>query len=297
MKKIFIVVMAFAATVFTGCANEDMYYENIDNGITINFTVAEKAGFEDATRAVKSGWAVGDQIIIVFQKSDNYYLDCSNQQNTLKLTKTADGWNADTSNLPANTENLKNGKSFFAFHHPGDIVFGTMSGNIVYPTSYQKGLEYLYYQGTYTLSGNEISLSNIVMQRRNGSFQISVKNLANVDGDWRMALHNTSGFKLDEYYTKLYLYLTGSPSVSGTTTEEAYGVTINNDEVFNFIGRSTSNIARWISLTSSRGTYYYRLDSDKTISELGNKAWVLPELNINGSNQIVSGCKWSKTMD
>lgn len=297
MKKIFIVAMVFATTIFTGCTNEDIYYENTDNRLTVNFTVAEKEGFESNTRAVKSGWAVGDQIIIVFQKSDNYYLDCSNKQNSLKLTKTVDGWDADTSNLPTNTENLKNGKSFFAFHHPGDIAFGTMSGNIVYPTSYQKGLEYLYYKGTYTLSGNEISLSNIVMQRKNGSFQISVKNLANVDGDWIMSLHNTSGFRLDEYYTKLYLYLTGSPSISGTTTEDAYGVTIDNDEVFNFIGRSTSNVARWISLTSNRGTFYYRLNADKTISELGNKAWSLPELNINGSNQVISGCRWSKTME
>ncbi len=107
MKKIIFAI--FAATAFlASCTKEVPVAEPQD--IRVKFTVADKAAFGADTKAVKTGWEVGDEIIVVFKSSTNW-LDCINETNTVKLTKTATGWTSDASNI---TLALLNGTDYFA---------------------------------------------------------------------------------------------------------------------------------------------------------------------------------------
>lgn len=297
MKKFFIVAVALVAAVFTSCSKDDLGVES--NDVKVNFAVAEKPEFAATTRALKSDWAVGDEILIVFQSADKSWLDCSNGQNSIKLTKTAGGWDVDDTNCPA-IEDLSSGKSYFAIHYPGNIKLGNFDSatNMAEFSNYVSGNEYLLCQNTYTISGNEITLGTIAMARTSGSFQISVKNLAEYNENWIMKLHNASGFAIDQCYIGLRMYFMATVQITGkNTVGEASAVTVGTDEVFNFRGGNSSKAAKWISLTKTNGTYYYKLDAEKTMSDLAGKAWILPELKINGSDQIEAGCEWTKTME
>ena len=295
MKKVLMAAMTLVMAVFASCTNEDFNVENTD--VKVNFTIAEKDGFGADSRAVKSDWANDDEIVIVFQGKDGW-LNCANGDNSLKLTKTGTGWTVDDSEIPA-IEDLSSGKSFFAIHHPGEMTLGNQSGSLVYLDSYTSGNEYLYYQGTYTISGSEISLGQIVMKRPSSSFQISVNIESSYTGDWTMKLLNSSGFAIDQCYTSLYMMLAADSQVSGTTTDGAQAVTIGTDKVFTFaaIGKNSSSAAQWISVTKTNGTFYYELSEAKTMSDLAGKAWTLPELTINDSNEIEGSTGWSKSMD
>lgn len=293
MKKVLMAAMTLVMAVFASCTNEDLNVEN--TGVKVNFTVAEKDGFGADSRAVKSDWAIDDEIVIVFQNKDGW-LNCATGANSLKLTKTETGWTVDDSEIPA-IENLSSGKSFFAIHHPGEMTLGNQSGSLVYLDSYTSGNEYLYYQGTYTISGSEITLGQIILTRPSSSFQISVKINSNYTGDWTMKLHNSSQFAIDQCYTSLYMMLSASVQVSGTSTGEAQAVTIGTDKVFTFRSGNSSSAAQWISVTKTNGTFYYKLSETKTMSDLAGKAWTLPELTINDSNGIEGSTGWSKSMD
>ena len=295
MKKVLMAAMTLVMAVFASCSNEDLTVEN--NDVKVNFTVAEKASFDVDPRAVKSGWANDDEIVIVFQGKDGW-LNCADGANSLKLKKTETGWTVDQTNIPA-IENLSSGKSFFAIHHPGEMTLGNQSNTLAYIDSYTSGNEYLYYQGTYTISGSEISLGQIVMTRPSSSFQISVNIESSYTGDWTMKLHNSSRFAIDQCYTSMYMMLAATVQVSGNTTEGAQAVTIGTDKVFTFagIGKNSSSAAQWISVTKTNGTFYYKLSETKAMSVLAGKAWTLPKLTINDSNEIEGSTGWSKSMD
>lgn len=298
MKKYFIAAMTLVMTVFASCSNEELFVDN--NDVKVNFTVADKEGVGSETRAVKSGWAAGDEILIVFEGGEGW-LNCANSTNTLKLIKTAEGWDTDKTHFPE-LSNLANGKKFFAVHHPGTIELGEQSGSVAYISSYTNGHEYIHYQGTYTISGNEISLGQIVMKRPH-SFQISVKINTSYTGDWTMQLLNPDQFGMDQCYTHLYMLLSGEVQISGTSIAEANAVTIGTDKVFTFTGRNSDKVAQWIRVNKNdgtfyyNGTFYYKLDTAKTMAELTNKAWTLPELTINDSNEIEGSTGWSKNIE
>ena len=294
MRKIFMAVLT-AMTLLAGCAKETTNYTPVSQDVKINFDVAGKAGFGADTKAIKPDWAVGDEILIAFQDSNKDWLNCANCDNTLKLTKTADGWNVDDSKFPE-ISSLSSGKRFFAIHYPGNINVSQMSGIIAYVSTYQPGHEYLYYDGTYTVSGNEVTLGTISLNRKPGSFQISVKDFADQAGDWIMKLHLPTQFNLNECYTSLYMYFSNPGQISGTNAYDANGVTIGADKAYHFLGRNTDKVVKWISLTGDYKTYYYKLDTETTIRDLQNKAWYLPELKINGSYEVEPGCEWTTAM-
>ena len=198
-----------------GCQKDDS--ATISSEVKVNFTVADKAGFANDTRAVKADWSVGDQIVVLFEGSEGW-LDFSGNDNTLILNKTADGWDADDTNLPA-LANLVSGKKYFAIHHTGQISIGNMTDATTYYTAYinsyytaytsKKGIEYMSYSGTYTLSGSEINLGSITMARPSKMFQISVDNLCNEPNvyNWMMVLYDEEGNYINNTNCeKIYLY-------------------------------------------------------------------------------------------
>lgn len=66
MKKIFMAAMALVMAVFTSCSKDDVQLER-NNELKVTFNVVDKVGFDTDTRAVKTGWEAGDEVLIVMQ--------------------------------------------------------------------------------------------------------------------------------------------------------------------------------------------------------------------------------------
>lgn len=311
MKRILFMLSA-AAALLASCAKQNVSEPQIqDQDIKISFEVASRPDFESDTKAVKSDWLVGDEILIVFEGKDGW-LDFSKNANTLKLKKTADDWNTDKSKLPTLTA-LASGKRFFAFHHPQD--YEMMIGDLIdytdhkcadvssYYDIYNERLyvEYMHASGTYELVGNEVKLGFLNMQRPATAFQISVKDLCKepIDYNWYMALYDDKGGLIyNTNYTKIKLQYEVSKGTEGDIMIEqreklltAGGSNIDGDRVFGFTGKDADDKVRYIELSFGSTSLYYEI-TPKSIADFSGKAWLLPAININEDKSLKPESKW-----
>ena len=170
MKNIFISAMVLAVALFAGCSKDEMPEQNVK--YKVQFSVADRS--ELSTRAAKSGWEDGDQVLIVFEGESDWF-DVTNGANTLKLTYNDGVWSADESKMP--TSGLVSGKGYTACHHQGEVSLGEAGYfSDVYFSGY-KGGEWMSYTGTYTVAGGVVDLGEIALQRDAADFQISVDDL------------------------------------------------------------------------------------------------------------------------
>lgn len=307
MKKILMAVVALAVMGFVGCQKDD---NAIDNKVKVNFTVADKASFDNGSRAVKSDWAVGDEILIIFEGSEGW-LDFTSHANTLKLKKTADGWNAIDTNLPA-LANLADGKKFYAIYHTGEISLGDMTDATTYYTAYinsystaysnRQGMEYMYCSGTYTLSGSEINLGSITMARPSKMFQISVDNLCNEPKvyDWMMVLYDEEGnYISDTNCEAIYLYCLapkGDMSIERSRNRAVtHGVDIDGDKVFYINNMNSEATVKYININFGSTSYFYEI-TPKNISDFFGKAWLLPPLQMNDDGTLKAESAWTTSI-
>lgn len=311
MKRILFMLSA-AAALLASCAKQNVSEPQIpDQDIKISFEVASRPDFESDTKAVKSDWFVGDEILIVFEGKDGW-LDFSKNANTLKLKKTAADWNTDKSKLPALTA-LASGKRFFAFHHPQD--YEMMIGDLIDYTyhkcadvsSYNNisrerwNVEYMHTSGTYELVENEIELGFLNMQRPATAFQISVKDLCKepIDYTWHMALLDDKGnYIINTNYTQIKLQYKVTKGTEGDITIEpkerlltAGGSNIDGDRVFGFTGKNADDKVGRILLTFGSTDLYYDI-TPKSIADFSGKAWLLPAININKDGTLKPESKW-----
>lgn len=311
MKRILFMLSA-AAALLASCAKQNVSEPQIQGqDIKISFEVASRPDFESDTKAVKSDWFVGDEILIVFEGKDGW-LDFSKNANTLKLKKTAADWNTDKSKLPALTA-LASGKRFFAFHHPQD--YEMMIGDLIdytyhkcadvssyYDISRERwNVEYMHTSGTYELVGNEIKLGFLNMQRPATAFQISVKDLCNepITYEWHMALLDDKGnYIINTNYTQIKLQYKVTKGTEGDITIEqkerlltAGGSNIDGDRVFGFTGRNADDKVGRILLTFGSTDLYYDI-TPKSIADFSGKAWLLPAININKNGTLKPESKW-----
>lgn len=311
MKRILFMLSA-AAALLASCAKQNVSEPQIQGqDIKISFEVASRPDFESDTKAVKSDWLVGDEILIVFEGKDGW-LDFSKNANTLKLKKTADDWNTDKSKLPTLTA-LASGKRFFAFHHPQD--YEMMIGDLIdytdhkcadvssYYDIYNERLyvEYIHTSGTYELVGNEIELGFLNMQRPATAFQISVKDLCKepIDYTWHMVLlDDKGGFIYYTNYTQIKLQYNVTKGTEGDITIEpkeefltAGGSNIDGDRVFGFTGKNADDKVGRILLTFGSTDLYYDI-TPKSIADFSGKAWLLPAININKDGTLKPESKW-----
>lgn len=312
MKRILFMLSA-AAALLASCAKQNVSEPQIqDQDIKISFEVASRPDFESDTKAVKSDWFVGDEILIVFEGKDGW-LDFSKNANTLKLKKTAADWNTDKSKLPALTA-LASGKRFFAFHHPQD--YEMMIGDLIDYTSHKCAdvssynnisrerwnVEYMHTSGTYELVGNEIMLGFLNMQRPATAFQISVKDLCKepIDYNWHMALlDDKGGFIYYTNYTQIKLQYEVTKGTEEDITIEpkerlltAGGSNIDGDRVFGFTGKDADDKVGRILLTFGSTDLYYDI-TPKSIADFSGKAWLLPAININKDGTLKPESKWT----
>lgn len=308
MKKIFLAAMALVVVALVGCQKDDS--ATISSEVKVNFTVADKAGFANDTRAVKADWSVGDQIVVLFEGSEGW-LDFSDNDNTLILNKTADGWDADDTNLPA-LANLASGKKYFAIHHTGEISLGDMRDATTYYTAYinsyssaysnRKGMEYMYYSGTYTLSGSEINLGSIAMARPSNMFQISIDNLCSEPEvyNWEMVLYNEEGGYISNTNSKfIYIYCPAPNGAISIVREQdwlnAYGVDIDGDRAFYFNSKNDDDTVKYISISFGSKSYFYEI-TPKAISDFFGKAWLLPAINMNDDGTLKAESAWTTSI-
>lgn len=276
MKKLFIAAVALVAAVFTSCSNEDLNIEN--NEVKVNFTVAEKVGFDNVSRSVKTGWDNGDEILIVFKDEDGFWLDFTNNANTLKLTRTDGEWIADDSNI---TISSLNGTGYKACYYPGSVSFASeLTDGLLYFEGYNGG-EYLMAEGNYTVNGSEIDLGTITMTRDEYLFQISVKGLASEAGEWTLTIQTSSGSEF--YYKHLQKGIIRTTTISGNITsqnvyEKAGGVKYADDVQFCFI-KNTGSYQAPGKFVLSNGTKTYELEKSLTSASLqGGCAYSLPAI-------------------
>ena len=268
--------LALTMAVFVSCSKDDFNVEN--NDVKVSFAVAEKPSFDAVTRSVKKGWDNGDQILVVFRDADGFWLDAFDDANTLKLTKTADGWTADKSKI--DISKLGSSDDYKAIYYPGEVSFAELDeSGFLYFDTYMGG-EYLSAEGTYTVNGSDIELGTISMTRDEDMYQISVKDLASKGGNWTMSLQRGSGLDfMDRHLAsgKLRVATSAYNPNSENVYNNAGGVKYAGDVQFCFIvNTANNNPAKLILLSNGTDTYEYRLSNQFFI---GGTAYLLPALN------------------
>ena len=271
-------------TLLVGCA------KNEDNSEKINvvFSVDDKASFGADTKAIKEGWAFGDEILIMFEEQGDL-LDPSTNNNTLCLSYNGEEWYIANDDIDA--LQLTEG-TFTAIHHPGAIMIGNKeegSGSKHYLSNY-KGGEYLTFNGEWTLQGTTLNLGKISMKRRDDMFQISVQDLADEPGNWTMSIYNktggTDGINLLHWNKECKLYVR---NYQGNTTfgldsyrhEGSTGFKVDDDVVFTFSVITASENMDYYDVAITNGTIntYNRISGTPKFQ--GGKAYLMP--NINGT--------------
>lgn len=276
MKKVFMAALALTMAVFVSCSKDDLNVEN--NDVKVNFTVAEKPSFDAVTRSVKKGWDNGDQILVVFKDADGFWLDAFDDANTLKLTKTADGWTADKSKI--DISKLGSSDDYMAIYYPGEVSFASSDVEYMLYFDTYKGGEYLSAEGTYTVNGSEIELGTISMTRDEYMYQISVKGLASESGDWTMSLQRGADLQfMDKHLAsgKLRVATTAYNPNALNVYENAGGVKYDGDVQFCFIvNTANNNPAKLILLSNGTDTYEYQLSNQFFT---GGATYLLPALS------------------
>ena len=276
MKKILMAVVALAVMGFVGCQKDD---NAVDNKIKVNFAVADKAGFDNGSRAVKAGWEAGDQILVVFKGQDGL-LDIVNGVNTLTLEYNGTAWVSDTESMPES--GLKSGCEYFAIHHPGEVTLGSYNDHIhgTYLDGY-KGGEQLIYVGTYTLDGTTVELGTIVLERTNSSdIQVSVKDLTGEN--WKMSIladktGSDEGINIThEQDGNLFVLDTGLGSYAKYV--DATGVEYGGDVSFYFSVIQVEASQLVFVLSNGTDTYYYTKTGVTSDTLQGGYAYWLPAI-------------------
>ncbi len=269
--------MTLVMAVFASCSNEDLNVEN--NDVKVKFTVAEKLGFDADSRSVKTGWDNGDQILVVFKDADGSWLETMNDENTLKLTRTAEGWSTDESKL--DISKLGNSDDYKAIYYPGEVSFASSDeSGILYFDTY-KGGEYLTAEGTYTVNGSDIELGTISMTRDKDMYQISVKGLASESGNWTLSVQQSNGNKIYDSHFASGALRVGIFEYNATIKHQydnASGVSYNNDVQFCFL-KNTGSYQAPGKFVLSNSTKTYELERNLTSTSLqGGCAYSLPAI-------------------
>lgn len=181
MKKYMTLAVVAMMMAAAGCQKmNDIQTENQD--FKIEFTVADKPSFGTDTKAVKTSWAVGDQIAIALKPSSETNVLYRSTGMAVRssvavlLEYTAGGWTA-TGNI---TPDAGTDGTFYAIHHRGDVKLnftsegGTNPENSYQLTGYQGG-ELMSFTGSYNVASNgNLILQSITMALDTRLMQISV---------------------------------------------------------------------------------------------------------------------------
>ena len=317
MKRI-LTAIAFCA-IIAGCAKDNDVLPTTDNDVKVVFEISDKAGFGADTKSVKTAWAAGDQILVVFKPEGGTYLLTDCDQNTLRFRYDGSKWNLKDNNI-SDISQLGTGGNYWAIHHrvsgTDDIIFNV--SDRVTLKNYKGGevLENRPDESEYIVEENVLTLGTIIMQKPSilDLFQLSVPDLP--EKDWKMYIC-TDDMPLNDPNIKLQLYLSKeSPieegdivliSTSGYCGNMSgyYSPGVPNDGDYSFVFRSfayaassneSKDQAYIFCLTDGTDIYYYRKERgtwdgeqvtfDFTLTK--DKAYKLPSF---------TGDNWTKIID
>lgn len=187
MKKVFMAALALTMAVFVSCSKDEFNVEN--NNVKVCFTVAEKPSFDADTRAAKTGWANGDQIMVVFSTGGWY------SNSYLTLTYNSGTWTS--GEVPADLlndtfgsyDNVSN--KYQAYHYRGNVGFSELNEGNKYFANYPGG-DFLMCTGDYTFENNTITLTTPVkMEFFADASQVSVKGL-DQSKEWTLSVYDAT---------------------------------------------------------------------------------------------------------
>ena len=195
MKKLFMVAMAIVvATGFVACTKDDASAPTYK----VEFTVGEKGGFEAGSRAVKTAWAEGDQILIITKPISGAYDDvavANSDANTIRLIYNGSAWTVDRA-LTAE-EILARGEVgvWYAIHYRvkegKKVELGDKDFYGDYMLLNYYGGEVLECTGTLTITDGVVNLGAINMELSffDSLVQVSVPGLDLVENpDWKLTV-------------------------------------------------------------------------------------------------------------
>lgn len=313
MKRFLLAAVTFVLVAgFSSCTKDfDTLAENTNNDIKVVFSVADKDGFEGATRAVKTGWGTGDKIVVFFSTGTEWLLADGNANNLL-LTYDGSNWSARANSIGDELLASASGY-FFAVHYDGEwsgieeaswpkgrYIFDGYKGGVILSAS-----------GEYTIADNVITLPELTLKLDASAVQFSVKNLASVEGDWALYV-NDDRTKEDGYsnsdlvspwvgysYGSINVYPHSATSAMIASTTQSYAQGAVNGEDLSFFGTFdtqnstiTTNYLFALKNNTTGKVYYYSYAPNPFVALSGKAAYLLPELTLNGDGTIAEGCKW-----
>ena len=185
MKKIFMAAMALVMLIgSTSCNKENVVdTETVKGQLVFNYTIGEKPGSVD-TKALKSGWAEGDQIMVVFWNNSSW-----KSTTPLVIEYNEGSWS--TVATPDTEEWEVSGKmTYHAIHYRRVDAAQNLSASSISNFSFQllniKGGEILEQSGDYTISDGEVNLE-IDLDYAENIFLVSIPDLSESD-DWRLGI-------------------------------------------------------------------------------------------------------------
>lgn len=276
MKNVFIYAMVLAIAFLPSCSKMELS-EDSDSKLNVVFSVAEKNGWENTTRAVKSGWEEGDEILIVLERDGDLYKSLRSGS-TIKLIYNGSDWVANDVDVP--TLGLQSGGGYWAYHHPGTILVGE-SNNIWAHLSGYKGGEQLRSVGTYTINGGVIDLGTISLERDSRDLQISVKEL--VGEHWSLSIFEDRDGGNDNinfiHHNAGNLYVTDNGRFGGYgPSSGATGLKYGGDFLFYFTKLKMDATTLVFKLVNDTDVYYYTKTGVTNEMLQGGKAYILPAI-------------------
>lgn len=292
-KMLFAAVALVLAAGFTACSKEEATPEA--GVIRVEFAVADKAGFGADSRAVKTAWAEGDQIMVLFKPTGGSWLIANESiKELLILQYTGSAWTV--ANLPTEVDLGSSGR-YAAIHYrvPAEKscgIAGSYNGNY-YFTNYAGG-EVLYYMGDeaqYTLADGKLNLGTISLAMAETAIQFSVKNLASVEGEWYLASvdHNWTGSEyIDDSVSPTVGFQAQTPAFNTsssyylTTFSEEWATPVVNgaDRSFFFTADNEWNSATALTFLlqnqATWKTYKYEYKPEPFVMPAYAKAYLLP---------------------
>ena len=276
MKKFLMAAMTLVMAVFASCSNDDAQLEGIGD-FKVNFTVADKAGFDGDTRAVKTGWENGDEILIAIC-SEGGWTELG-KYNCFKIKYNNGNWTTDMAGFDASVH-FESGNSFMAIYHPGTITLAGVATGVMEPLNGYKGGELLQYIGTYSKTGSStFNLGTIKLKRNPNDFQISVKGLASAGQDDGVCELRIKDANDESNTTNIFPFQGGLALLteSGFGSPAPYtfpstGINYGGDVVFYFSNKGCEANSLEFELEVGSDMYTY---TTNTIPEAG-KAYILP---------------------
>ena len=194
MKKLFMVAMAIVvATGFVACTKDDASAPTYK----VEFTVGEKGGFEAGSRAVKTAWAEGDQILIITKPTAGGYSSYvveNSDDHCIRLIYNGSTWTVDRALTAEEIAARGEYGPWFAIHYrvknSKKIALGNLSGSYFMLKNYYGG-EVLEASGIFDITDGVIDLGEINMELsyNDGLVQVSVPGLdLVVNNNWRLTV-------------------------------------------------------------------------------------------------------------